>query len=483
MSTGIRVSDDATIQRISKMVSFSYLVPKEKYETNIHIPLVMLLGEHHVYDLSKSQTDRERAGFCQDCQYPECVVPDREDMYQLLSDALGTEEHPVDIYSEAWRRFAPASDEKDPRYLGVLADVFEVSGKVGKETGKVRSHSNDPRGALGGLYGLNRPDPDGDKTILYNLIEEDGTIDYDKVADKIVRIEMHDKLTRLPLQKQILAQDPLMMAVDGRRMTDLSVWKDVIKISLKNYIEGFGRIIRRLDLGKIKAVLESNDWDDEVAEMYDILNYSFNLCFLDTYQLARMFKKQCVGKSGKTRVTRSQTRVGKESKESICQEKYGSLAVIVTGAAHSRNMASLLTNPKSPVSFYNTVSTFSLSEKEEKRYFKKGNVLSTNMDGEPAYCLDFVRRGISIDLAKDVEEWRVNHAWRGPRISRSLSRSRSSRSTSRSRSGSNDTYLSKAYLAQGDPSLWDWIRSAPSNLYFGRNVGRVGKSGKKPGKK
>lgn len=157
------------------MVSFSYLKPKEKYQTNIHIPLVMLLGEHHVYDYSPSQTDRERAGFCQDCEYPACVVPDREDMYQLLSDALGTEEHPVDIYSESPRHFS-SGNQLSKSYLGVLHDVFDMAARVGKvgKVGKIRSHSNDPRWAGWARYGLNRPDPDTEESILYNLIEDDG---------------------------------------------------------------------------------------------------------------------------------------------------------------------------------------------------------------------------------------------------------------------------------------------------------------------
>lgn len=356
---GIELHNGTVVTRLSHINHFSYLRPRVFSK---HLPLVMMFGEEH-----------NVAGGCADCDGVSCVNAAHSQFFETLARTFGTVETPVDVYIEESynlhvlhrkhplpssvlaslrssssspsslpsssflpssslvdvRRFLQTLKPEETPYHGILYRFEEFEELSRKYPGQIRVHANDARNLFPSVR-VSEIIP----TFLKHLGES-------------IAHDSKFALLRKEMSKQVLN------AVDGRPLTSLDVWMDVYALIL--------------DFSIPSSHLSNLSHLSRAA-----LDVSLHAPLLDIYQLMRMFKKQCI------------------NRDKSCREIYSPLAVILTGAAHSRAIRHVLTTKGSPLHFYNAITSIDLPVDRKKH----------------TYCIHIADN--NVPLVNDWIEWVEN---------------------------------------------------------------------------
>ena len=372
------------ISRLSGINFFSYLKPQKEYLGNVHVPLVMCMGEYH---LSQS-TFATYPGECEDCKLPTCTDMERTELFDLLLEELEARnilDVPFDVYTETSYFDYKKSGNTKSKIGRLYENARELHHKFPK---RIRSHSNDPR-----LFDPNSTWYESRLLNHYEWTPENMELmrylitgDYQQISNFIFST-LQEHSTKSVIWKELSKQDPNFFSRDGRPMTDLSMWKDVFEILLRIQLDNhkFNFNIRPEEYIEILEKIQVGDSIKTTPEFRSFLVVNL-ASLLDLYQLARMFKIQCLGKT-----------------EEECLPLYPMLAMIITGSSHSKSISSVLTNPFSPICFYTAdvrINNIMFEFEGGSHWFK-----TYNRDQELTDCIDFSLYRHSIDLINDIKRW------------------------------------------------------------------------------
>jgi hypothetical protein len=356
-SYGIDV-DGQTISRVSHIMTFFYLKPRDMYLRSKHVPLLMMFGEEHYVKHG-----------CDPCAAMDCIHPGEMHLYEFLARHYASESHPIDVYVEfPWNyvvpekklrmmwmshsssssssAFSTTSSPFSSAYRGLLSSFPKLEQVAQTFPGRLRAHTNDVR--------LHYPRPIESEEVPFSA---DKQLDVPRLLE-IVRSKIEDsdatpfRILRKQIGKQVLD------AVDGRSLTSVDVWIEVYEMLLTFYTQHVFVNPQSIHLNHVISKLNSP--------------------FLDMYQLLRMFKKQCVDF---------------RYDERECTEIYAPLAITLTGAQHSESLHYILTAKESPLCFYESVVNVQLP---------------ADLIGDK-YCADLQSERVSISLRDDWIEWVENH--------------------------------------------------------------------------
>lgn len=353
---GIKIGD-AIVSRLNGVIAFSFLIPNEEYKHNIHLPLLMTLGEEHLFKSNTEELKRK----CTNCNAYECINLETQDFYELLTNVYKNSPFAIDVYGEDWLYGADPDRSMFDLYSGYLTHYHERIKNL--NSSKIRAQFTDVRRSITPDFLIDSLFPN-----LLEILLPDGTINYRLIVDRYFDREINMIETEFsPIGRQLFKQDSNMLSIDGRQMNDITLWKDVFELCIRHKCHKRNQY----DITK-KGLNNSND----VKKIIHINVYLFlaNTVIMDIYFLMRMMKNLCV------------------QRDQPCEIRYAELALYLCGSSHADTVINILTNPFSPIAFYK-IHTF----------------LNTENFPENNYCFDFNQFKHNIDLNNELDTWRQNH--------------------------------------------------------------------------
>lgn len=366
--TGLKVTTpDGVVHRIrqfSGAVSFYLLRNLDR-----SLPMLMLFGDRHMTEEQRplGLCDPEYCDRKNDCianDTPECCCfsLSNENLYTLLMNAYGTEDHPVDIYTETWRHTDLQDLPSQSIYKGsMIFPAMELSRSMSRKDRRIRRQSADTRGSgiwtAEGFLGsrihtqyTHVPKPSEYMNQLVDVLlrqddDEKWTFNTKGIASFVMASLFQDR-KELPsiLRKEIQKQRLQTREKKPRSLTDPEVWKDLYEMSMTTYfyhIESFKLLPEAVQADREKYSEHPEEHRQVAFGRLPFLKEMLRAVFavlVDLYFIARLLKRPCLATSREVRAN--------------CKTVWPKLVTLFLGKNHIRNIYTLLTDDSSPVSFY-----------------------------------------------------------------------------------------------------------------------------------
>lgn len=326
-----------------------------------------------------------------------CFSLSNPHLYELLINAYGTFEHPVDVYTEDWSHQQPIV-----RTIfggSMIGPARHEATRMSQTDRRIRKQSADVRvsksvewmlqAILSGTRQL--PNPSGFVNGLMEALlqqRDDGTWHLD--IDEMTRFVMYPVFddTRKPsfLRKEVQKQRLFSTEEPQRPLTDPQVWKDMYRLSLVNYFAHNSVDTSAVEQERVRyreaPEVHRKEGFAELPHLYDLLVLVF-APLVDLYFVARLLKEPCLASDTLQR-------------RPECVPVWPKLTTVFLGVNHIRNLHALLTDEQSPVRFY----------RNETRL----DNLAMNEPIESFRCVNLQEYDISVNMDSIMRRWDTQFA-------------------------------------------------------------------------